>query len=165
MWRLIFTQYSINGKILINSNQFYHVIKTAIILAGGFGTRLQSVVKDLPKPMAPVAGKPFLEYLLQYLSVQGIEKSILSVGYKWETIKNYFGDSFGEMKLEYSVEKEPLGTGGAILKAVQSFNEKEFFILNGDSFFSISLPELNTRHNNKNANLSIALRSMTNFDR
>src|SRR5690242_229368 len=103
---------------------------TAIILAGGFGTRLQSVVRDIPKPMAEISGKPFLEYLLRYLEQQGIKKSILSIGYKWETIQHHFGDSFGGMKLEYSVESEPLGTGGAILKAVQSTDEEKFFVLN-----------------------------------
>ena len=139
--------------------------KTAIVLAGGFGTRLQSVVKDIPKPMAPVAGKPFLEHLLQYLSQYGIEKSILSVGYKWETIKNYFGDSYGEMKLEYSVEDEPLGTGGAILKAVQSSDEEQFFVFNGDSFFNINLNNFNSKHQTLNSKLSLALKRMRNFDR
>ncbi|HYV95265.1 MAG TPA: HAD-IIIA family hydrolase [Chitinophagales bacterium] len=139
--------------------------KTAIILAGGFGTRLQSVVKDIPKPMAPIAGKPFLEYLLHYLSKHGIEKVILSVGYKWETIKNYFGDSYREMKLEYSIEDEPLGTGGAILKAVRSSDEKQFFIFNGDSFFNIDLKEFDLRHKTKDVRLSLALKRMRNFDR
>lgn len=141
------------------------MINTAIVLAGGFGTRLQSVVKDLPKPMAEISGKPFLEYLLSYLQKQGIQKLILSVGYKWETVKNYFGDFFGEMKLDYSVEEEPLGTGGAILKAVQSSEEKEFFIFNGDTFFNIDLKEFDSRRRMRDARLSFALKRMKNFDR
>ena len=100
------------------------MIKSAIILAGGFGTRLQSVVKDLPKPMADISGKPFLEYLLREVSRQGIEKVILSVGYKWEAIKNYLGDSFQNISIQYSIEDQPLGTGGAILKTVQASSEE-----------------------------------------
>ncbi len=141
------------------------MISTAIILAGGFGTRLLSVVKDLPKPMADISGKPFLEYVLNYLQQQGIKKSILSVGYKWYSIKSCFGDSFGEMKLEYIVEDSPLGTGGAILKAVNSSKEKEFFIFNGDTFFNIDLAQLEARHELQNTKLSIALKPMKNFDR
>ncbi|MEO5675441.1 MAG: HAD-IIIA family hydrolase, partial [Chitinophagales bacterium] len=147
------------------------MITTAILLAGGFGTRLQSVIKDLPKPMADISGKPFLEYLFRYLQQQGIDKSILSVGYKWETIQDYFGDSCGSMKLEYSVEDEPLGTGGAILKAVQSSIEEEFFILNGDTFFNIDLHDFYSRFTAQNMEtggrplLSLALKPMRDFDR
>ena len=86
----------------------------AIVLAGGFGTRLQSVVSDVPKPMAPINDTPFLEYILKYLQKNKVTKVILSVGYKWEIIQNYFGDKFENMELIYSIENEPLGTGGAI---------------------------------------------------
>ncbi len=141
------------------------MIKTAIILAGGFGTRLQSIVKDLPKPMADISGKPFLEYLLSYLQEQGIEKSILSVGYKWEMISSYFGNYFRRMKLEYSVETEPLGTGGAILKAVNTSGEKEFLIVNGDTFFNIDLNNFYSHFISSDAPLILAMKRMLNFDR
>src|ERR1035437_6460643 len=90
----------------------------AIILAGGFGTRIQSVISDVPKPMAPVCGKPFLYYILQSLVQQKIEKIILAVGYKNEVIINYFGHKFQSADLIYSIEGEPLGTGGGIRKAL-----------------------------------------------
>jgi len=138
---------------------------TAIILAGGFGTRLQPVVKDLPKPMADIAGKPFLQYLLNEISRQEISKVILSVGYKWEVIKKYFGDSYAGMQLHYSVEEEPLGTGGAILKAVESSDKKEFCIFNGDTFFKIDLAKFYSLHQHSASLLSIALKSIKNFDR
>ena len=88
---------------------------TAIVLAGGLGTRLRSVVTDLPKPMAPVCNKPFLHYILAQLQHAGITHVVLSVGYKWETIQNHFGNAFGNITLDYCVEEEPLGTGGAAM--------------------------------------------------
>ncbi|MFI5134767.1 MAG: HAD-IIIA family hydrolase [Chitinophagales bacterium] len=141
------------------------MIKTAIVLAGGFGTRLQSVVKDIPKPMADVAGKPFLQYLLDEISRQNISNVILSVGYKWEVIKNYFGDDYSRIKIEYSVEEEPLGTGGAILKAVHHSDAEEFFIFNGDTLFNIDLENFSRLHHKSDSLLSIALKRMENFDR
>lgn len=138
-----------------------------VILAGGFGTRLHSVVKDVPKPMADINGKPFLEYLLSYLSKYNITKIILSVGYKQEVIKNYFQSSYNGIALEYSCEDEPLGTGGAIKKALGFLNAKtdDFLVLNGDTFMQIDLPTLEKKHNTLNANITIALKEMINFDR
>jgi D-glycero-alpha-D-manno-heptose 1-phosphate guanylyltransferase len=100
----------------------------AIVLAGGLGTRLRSVVSDLPKPMAPIGDKPFLEYILKYLQKNGITRAILSVGYKWETIKEHFGDKFENIELIYSVENESLGTGGAI-KIYHMFERKYQFTI------------------------------------
>uniref|UniRef100_A0A7V4KCD1 D-glycero-D-manno-heptose 1-phosphate guanosyltransferase n=1 Tax=Fervidobacterium pennivorans TaxID=93466 RepID=A0A7V4KCD1_FERPE len=114
----------------------------AVVLAGGLGTRLRNVVKDLPKPMANIGGKPFLEYLLFYLSKQNIRRTVLSVGYKYEAILNYFGNSFQDMKLEYVIEKEPLGTGGAIKKVAETVQEDEFLVLNGDTLFNVELKKL-----------------------
>lgn len=141
------------------------MITAAIILAGGFGTRLQSVVKDRPKPMADINGKPFLQHLLDYLILQDINTCILSVGYKWETIQEYFGSSYRSMSLSYVVEETPLGTGGAILKAVQSSEEEEFFVFNGDTFFAIDLALFYQQHHQHTSLLSLALKSMSNFDR
>ncbi len=132
----------------------------AIILAGGFGTRLQSVVSDVPKPMAPIGEIPFLEYLLDDLSNQGFQRVVLAVGYKKEIIENYFGNSFKNMKIIYSIEDEPLGTGGCIKKAMSYIEEDFAFILNGDTMFKIDFNEmakLNT--------LAIACKKMRNFDR
>ncbi|MEO6169105.1 MAG: nucleotidyltransferase family protein [Chitinophagales bacterium] len=141
------------------------MIRTAIILAGGFGTRLQSVVKDHPKPMADINGKPFLQHLLDFLILQGINTCILSVGYKWETIQEYFGSSYRSINLSYVVEETPLGTGGAILNAVQSCEEEELFVFNGDTFFAIDLALFYHEHSQQTSLLSLALKSMTNFDR
>ena len=134
----------------------------AIVLAGGLGTRLRSVITDLPKPMAPIGDKPFLEYILKYLQKNGITRVILSVGYKWETIKEYFGNSFENIELIYSVEDEPLGTGGAIKKALALCSEKNIFIINGDTFFDVNLQNLELMNTSK---IVLSLKSMKNFDR
>ncbi|MBK9733069.1 MAG: nucleotidyltransferase family protein [Chitinophagaceae bacterium] len=141
------------------------MINTAIILAGGFGTRLQTVVKDRPKPMADINGKPFLQHLLDFLILQGINNCILSVGFKWETIRDYFGEKYLSVDLSYCVEESPLGTGGAILKAVQSVNVEEFFVFNGDTFFAIDLNTFYLAYKEKNGLLSLALKKMSDFDR
>ena len=121
----------------------------AIVLAGGLGTRLRSVVSDLPKPMAPIGDKPFLEYILKYLQKNGIKRAVLSVGYKWETIKEYFGDKFENIELIYSVEDEPLGTGGAIKKAMNQVKNSQVYIINGDTLFDVDLKSLVLEDNSK----------------
>ena len=90
------------------------MIKTALILAGGFGTRLQSIVKDVPKPMAPINGIPFLDYQLFYLKQQGISQVILSVGHLFEAIQQRYQTNFNGLEIKYAIEDSPLGTGGAI---------------------------------------------------
>jgi D-glycero-alpha-D-manno-heptose 1-phosphate guanylyltransferase len=134
----------------------------AIVLAGGFGTRLQKVVNNVPKPMAPINDKPFLFYLLKFLQKNSIDRVILSVGYKWEIIKEYFGEKFDNIDLIYSMENEPLGTGGAIKKALSYLENDQSYVLNGDTFFNISLNELRL---NKNSKIILALKKMQNFDR
>lgn len=111
----------------------------AIVLAGGFGTRLRSVVSDVPKPMAPIGDKPFLAYLLKELSQKGVNRVILSVGYKAEIIIKYFGNSYEGMDIEYAVEEEPLGTGGAVQLAMKSCTQDHIYILNGDSYVNIDI--------------------------
>lgn len=133
----------------------------AIILAGGFGTRLQSVVSDVPKPMAPINGKPFLEYILLYLKKYGINKVVLAVSYKKDIIKNYFKDSFSGIKIIYSEENEPLGTGGAIKQALENIERSNVYVLNGDTFFDFNISNMSI----KNSKIQIALKKMYNFDR
>src|SRR5258706_15318901 len=106
----------------------------AIILAGGLGTRLRGVVSDLPKSMAPVNGKPFLHYIFRYLVKQNISEVVLSVGYKHETIRDFFASEYLGITIQYAIEAEPLGTGGGIKKAFQSVDDFAF-VLNGDTFF------------------------------
>jgi D-glycero-alpha-D-manno-heptose 1-phosphate guanylyltransferase len=138
-----------------------------IILAGGFGTRLQSVVKDVPKPMAEINGKPFLEYLLEYLSQYSITKIILSVGYKQDVIKEYFQNSYKHISLGYSCEDEPLGTGGAIKQALKLIapETKNVLVLNGDTFFQIDLQKLKKINDTLSADITISLKEMIDFDR
>ena len=139
--------------------------REAIILAGGMGFRLRNVVKDLPKPMAPVAGKPFLYFQLRYLAAFQFDHIILSVGYKHEAISEYFGDSFEGMSLSYAIESEPLGTGGAIALSMKKTNSENVFILNGDTFFQADLREFEIFHTNQKSDLSIVLKEMHRFDR
>lgn len=138
---------------------------TIIILAGGLGTRLKSVVQDLPKPMASVNGKPFLVYLLEYVSHFSPKEIILSVGYKWETIQAYFGEMYQNIPIRYCVEEIPLGTGGGIKKAVEIAENEQVCILNGDTFFGVNLQKMEAFHHKNNSDLTIAVRKMENFDR
>lgn len=137
----------------------------AIVLAGGFGTRLQSVVSDVPKPMAEVQNKPFLEHILVYLQQNDINRVILSVGYKHKIIEDYFRHSFAGMDIDYIIEDEPLGTGGAILKAWASIRQENVFVINGDTFFDVDLTELLTKHLKYQSDLTLSLKPMENFDR
>ena len=108
----------------------------AILLCGGMGTRLRSVVADRPKPMADICGKPFLQYLLEMLRDKGITEVIFALGYMGEMIEEYFqdGSAFG-LKITYSYEEEPLGTGGAIRNALPKILEEEVLVLNADTYF------------------------------
>lgn len=106
----------------------------AIVLAGGFGTRLQSVVSDVPKPMAPVGGRPFLEILLCHLERLGFDQVTMSVGYLSHLIFNHFGPKFGGMQLTYAVESTPLGTGGAVVLARRECVDPHVFVFNGDTY-------------------------------
>ncbi|EKH7144059.1 nucleotidyltransferase family protein, partial [Campylobacter coli] len=133
----------------------------AIVLAGGLGTRLRSVVQDLPKPMAPINGEPFLAFVLEHLKKQGITEVILSVSYKYELIQEYFKDEFHGMRIRYNIEKELLGTGGAIKDALKLI-KNEVYVLNGDTFFDIDLKKLVLSNSNK---ICIALKQIQNFDR
>lgn len=119
-------------------------VKDALILAGGFGTRLRAIVSDVPKPMAPVRGRPFLEYLLDYWTKQGISRFVLSVGYLAEKIQEHFGSFYGGASIEYLHEHEPLGTGGAIGLGLREkvWSARHLLVLNGDTWFNASLEQL-----------------------
>jgi D-glycero-alpha-D-manno-heptose 1-phosphate guanylyltransferase len=122
----------------------------AIILAGGLGTRLRNTVKNLPKPMAPINGKPFLEHQMNYWIKQGISHFSLSVGYLSETIIDYFGPCYKGIPIKYFVENKPLGTGGGMLSAAKEMKE-EFLLLNGDTFIEIELKKLYNFHVNNSS--------------
>jgi D-glycero-alpha-D-manno-heptose 1-phosphate guanylyltransferase len=141
------------------------MIKEAIILAGGFGTRLQEVVKDVPKPMAPINNIPFLDYLLKYLAHYGVKRVVLSVGYLSDKVIMHYGNSFEGMEIVYSVEEEPLGTGGGIRLAMQQCQSYDVLVMNGDSFFKIDLVSFANRHSDYMADASLALREVPNASR
>ena len=116
---------------------------SALVLAGGLGTRLRSVVSELPKPMAPVRGRPFLEHLLDYWIYQGVNHFVLSVGYLHEIIIDHMGDNYKGAKIDYVVEEAPLGTGGGLLLGAQKIgHDKPFLVLNGDTYFAVNLEKL-----------------------
>jgi len=133
------------------------VIKTAIILAGGVGERLRPLTNETPKPLLPIKGKPIIEHAINNFRKYGIKHIILSIGYRAEKIKDYFGDGnkFG-VKIDYCIEKEPLGTGGAIKEA--SKNIKETFIaINGDNLSDFNWLEIEKSHRKNKAKITLAL--------
>jgi len=119
----------------------------AIILAGGFGTRLKSVVANVPKPMAPINGRPFLEILLNMLIAKGFTRVILSVGYLSNQIVAYFGFKFNGLPIEYEIEEIPLGTGGAIKRAMRRCLSDHVYIFNGDTFLDLEILAVEHRWN------------------
>ena len=136
-----------------------------IILAGGLGTRLASVVSDVPKPMAPVAGKPFLDFILQKLPLGNVGQIILAVGYKYEKIEEYYGVSYNGIPIVYSIENEPLGTGGGIGLALNHLKEESALILNGDTYFDVDYEALWQCHNKGQKPMTLALKQIDKPDR
>jgi len=141
------------------------MISEAIILAGGLGTRLRSVVADVPKCMAPIGDKPFLYYIIRHYQQLGIRRFIFSLGYKHEMIEQYLASEFPYLNYSCSIESTPLGTGGAILKACSLVNTEQVMVLNGDTFFDIDLAALSDFHSQHSANCTLALKPMKNSDR
>ena len=137
----------------------------AIILAGGFGTRLRHVVSDVPKPMALVDGRPFLRYILDDLIQKGISRIVIAVGYRKEIIINFLGDSYRGVDIVYSVEEMPLLTGGAIKKALKKCESDTVFIVNGDTYFDVELSEMQLFKRKSGAKCVIASTYMYEFDR
>lgn len=117
-------------------------MREAIILAGGLGTRLQHLVPDLPKALAPINGRPFLEYMLEYLIAQKVEHFIFAVSHKKEELKKYLSINYPQLKISYAEEETPLGTGGAILNAIDLVKSNAFFVFNADTYFPIDINSL-----------------------
>lgn len=141
------------------------MIHEAIVLAGGLGTRLRSAVPDLPKCMAPVAGKPFVDHVIAYYKKQGIRRFVFSLGYLHEVIEAHLLTVLDSNEMEFVIEDEPLGTGGAIRKACTAAQSASVLVLNGDTLFKISLPELDQHHQQHRADCSLCLKPMREFDR
>jgi len=131
-----------------------------LILCGGKGTRLQSIVSDRPKPMAPVGGKPFLAVIIDYLLTFHVASIILCTGYKSENIEEYYAK---DSTIRFSPERSPLGTGGAVKNAERFVGSDPFFVLNGDSFSRIDLNDMLSCHISHNAGATIAVSRMDNM--
>ena len=146
---------------------FEKSIMEVIILAGGLGTRLRSVVSEVPKGTAPIAGKPFLWYILKYLTKYNVSKVILSVGYLREVIFQWIDkvkDDF-PFSFDYAIEEEPLGTGGGIKLALEKVKNDDVVVLNGDTFFDVDFDNLLSCHKKGKKSITLALKPMTQFDR
>jgi D-glycero-alpha-D-manno-heptose 1-phosphate guanylyltransferase len=139
---------------------------SAIILAGGLGTRLRSAVPDLPKPMAPIAGRPFLAHQMDHWIAQGIAHFVLSVGYRHEAISGYFGPRYRGAALDYVIETTPLGTGGGLLLAAAQLPADEpALLLNGDTYFDVALDALQAQARRLDAHWCFALFRNTDPER
>jgi NDP-sugar pyrophosphorylase family protein len=122
-------------------------VRTAVILAGGLGLRLRPLTEDRPKVMIEVAGRPIAEWQVEWLRRNGIEQVVFAAGYRWERIRAHFkeGADFG-VRVDYSVEEEPLGTGGAIKKALAGIEEDAAVVVNGDIFTDLNLRAMEEAH-------------------
>ena len=141
------------------------MIREAVILAGGFGTRLQTVVSDVPKPMAPIINEPFLNYVFDYLKHYQIEHVVLSTGYLADKISEYYKNEFQGIKISYTKEETPLGTGGGIRLAMEKCHTQHVLVLNGDSFFDVNLNQYFNQHISFHSDCSLALRKVDNAAR
>lgn len=130
---------------------------TAVILAGGLGTRLREIVADRPKVLADVNGRPFLAFLLDRLADAGIRRVVLCTGYMAELVRDTFGESYRDMNLHYSQEDSPLGTGGALRLALPLISSDPVLVMNGDSFCDADLAQFARRHRAVAAQSSLAL--------
>lgn len=138
----------------------------AIILAGGLGTRLRGIISDVPKPLAPIAGRPFLAWLLEHLARQGVTSATLCVHYQWEKIRDYFASHPAPFSIDFSVEKTPLGTGGAMALGMSHvWDDQPVFVLNGDTFVSLDFRKMVEQHVGSGAPLSLALRLVEDTSR
>ena len=139
---------------------------TAIILSGGIGTRLYNLVTDVPKPLAPINNRPFLEYLLDYWIERDVTHFILSVGYMHEKIIEHLGNSYRDIEIDFVIEEEPLDTGGGFLLASKKIlNDKPFLLINGDTFFAINLEKLLDKYYENNADWVFSLFSSNDLER
>ena len=138
---------------------------TAVILAGGLGTRLRSRLVDRPKVLAPVHGRPYLAYLLEQLASTGIRHSVLLTGYLADQIHSTFGNRYAGLCLTYSREPSPLGTAGALRRALPHLSSPTILLLNGDSYCGVSLPDFWEFHHHCSADFSLVLTAMQDCSR
>lgn len=139
--------------------------RQAIILAGGLGTRLRSVVNDVPKCMAPVNGRPFLHYVIEHLRKQGVDQFIFSLGYLGGSISQYLSEMYPDLNYRLCIEEEPLGTGGAIQLALRQATQQDVLALNGDTLFAVDAAAAAAVHKAANAECTLSLKPMQQFER
>lgn len=137
----------------------------AIILAGGFGTRLKEKISHLPKAMAPINNKPFLDYLFYYLKNYGVRHIILSVFHKSEIIKRHYNDLYNGIIISYSNDKIPLGTGGALRASLRKSIDNNIIVINGDTYFNVDLYKMMNTHIINNNDITLSLKPMSNYSR
>ena len=137
----------------------------AVILAGGFGTRLKEAVPDLPKPLAPINGRPFLDILLDQLGqIKEIDKVVLAIGYKAEAIVRHCSADY-PFELDFSIEDKPLGTGGALKQALNLIDSSDVLVMNGDSYLDFSFDKLQKEHEKRGANVTLGALRIEKADR
>jgi D-glycero-alpha-D-manno-heptose 1-phosphate guanylyltransferase len=141
------------------------MIPEAIVLAGGLGTRLQSAVPDLPKCLAPVAGRSFLEYLLVCYRKQGVKRFIFALGYKTEMVESFVRETLFPSEYAFSIETDPLGTGGAVYQACRQVSGAHAIVLNADTFFGLKLSALSSAHQDRKEDCNLALKPKKQVDR
>lgn len=141
------------------------MITECIILAGGLGTRLRSAVPHLPKAMAPVAGKPFVSFVIDYLRMQGIQRFVFALGYMHEAVEAFLKEAYPTLDYTVVIEDEPLGTGGAIYLAMQQVSGEHAWVTNGDTLFKIDAAEMLKLHQAANSHCTLALKPMKDFVR
>jgi D-glycero-alpha-D-manno-heptose 1-phosphate guanylyltransferase len=135
------------------------------ILAGGLGSRLQSTIGELPKTLAPVCGRPFIEFVLNQLGGFGFTRIVLCCGYRAEQIRNFLGHEYGGLRLNYSVEDRPLGTAGALRAGLHLVDTDTLMVLNGDSFCALDFQRLIRFHCSKEADLTLTLTKLVETSR
>lgn len=136
-----------------------------IVLCGGLGTRLGSLTRNMPKPMLPVAGHPFLVHVLDQIKTPRITGIVMAAGFEWGKIKSYFGENWNGVPVQYAVESHPLGTGGAIKNAMAKIGDEDALIVNGDTLFSIDISKFLHFADSTDAMTCIALRQVEDCSR
>jgi D-glycero-alpha-D-manno-heptose 1-phosphate guanylyltransferase len=140
-------------------------MKHAVLLAGGRGTRLETVSGGLPKPLMQVGGRPFIEHVLDNLVEAGCDHIVIAASYKWDLLRDHLGSSYKDCTLGWSIETKPLGTGGAIHQAFKLFDLAAAFVLNADTLFRVNLNALEMQHLASRAAVTVALREVPDVAR
>jgi D-glycero-alpha-D-manno-heptose 1-phosphate guanylyltransferase len=140
-------------------------MKHAVLLAGGRGTRLETVSGGLPKPLIQVGGRPFIEHVLDNLVEAGCDHIVIAASYKWDLLRDHLGSSYKDCTLGWSIETNPLGTGGAIHQAFKLFDLAAAFVLNADTLFRVNLNALEMEHLASRAAVTVALREVPDVAR